>query len=95
MSRPARVVVVSALLLAVLHHDFWFWNDRTLVLGFVPVGLAYHICYSLAAACLWFGATRWSWPSTLGDREECGLRNAECGMLNEEEAERRAPEDLS
>jgi hypothetical protein len=39
---------------AALHHDVWFWNDRTLLGGVLPVGLAYHLAYTaLASATVW------------------------------------------
>jgi hypothetical protein len=50
------------LLLIVLHQDFWFWNDATIVFGFLPIGLAYHIGLSLAAAGVWWLATTYAWP---------------------------------
>lgn len=56
-------VWAAAILLAVLHHDFWFWNDPRLVFGFIPVGLAYHAFYSLSAACLWLFAVKFAWPT--------------------------------
>ena len=64
MSRlsPFWLLVV---VLAVLHQDFWLWDDRTLVFGFVPAGLAYHAGYSLAAAGLWALALKVVWPSHL------------------------------
>ena len=35
----------------VLHQDFWNWKKiEPLVLGFLPIGLAYHVGYSLVAA---------------------------------------------
>ena len=34
-----KLVWTSVILLAILHHDFWFWDDRRLVLGFMPIGL--------------------------------------------------------
>lgn len=49
-------------LLFVLHHDFWWWNDPTLVWG-VPVGLAWHCGYSVAASLLWLAAIRYAWPA--------------------------------
>jgi hypothetical protein len=49
--------------LAVLHHDFWWWDDATLVFGFLPIGLAYHMAFSVAAACFWAIAVRYAWPS--------------------------------
>ncbi len=51
-------------LLAVLHQDFWWWDDSdTLVFGFVPVGLAYHAVLSMAAALLWALAVKFCWPA--------------------------------
>jgi len=51
--------------LAVLHYDFWFWSDRTLVFGFVPVGLFFQVLISLGAAAAWFGVVRLAWPAEL------------------------------
>jgi hypothetical protein len=63
-SRTARRLVWSAfVLLFVLHQDFWLWDDRTLVFGYLPVGLLYHVLYSIAAALLWVAAIRWAWPT--------------------------------
>ncbi len=51
-------------LLAVLHQDFWWWDDSdTLLFGFVPVGLAYHAGLSLAAGLLWALAVKFCWPA--------------------------------
>ncbi len=51
-------------LLALLHQDFWWWDDSdTLVFGFVPVGLAYHAFLSLAAGLLWALAVKFCWPA--------------------------------
>lgn len=50
--RRLPAAATAALLLAVLHHDLWLWNDPRLVLGFVPAGLAYHAAFSLAASLL-------------------------------------------
>ena len=58
----ARFVWVLALVLFVLHQDFWFWNDRMLLFGFMPIGLAYHALFSLLAAGLWALAVRFTWP---------------------------------
>lgn len=56
-------ILVAAL--AVLHHDAWLWDDRTLVFGFLPIGLAYHATYSLVAASLWALALKVVWPKDL------------------------------
>lgn len=44
--------------LAALHYDFWFWDDPTLAFGFLPVGMAYHLVYTMAASALWYLASR-------------------------------------
>ena len=59
-----RLVYGSIILLALLHQDFWWWDDSdTLVFGFVPVGLAYHAFLSLAAGMLWALAVKFCWPA--------------------------------
>lgn len=64
--RPVRkgaVAVWAAFaLLFVLHQDAWWWTDRTLVLGWLPIGLAWHTGFSIAAGLLWAAANRWAWP---------------------------------
>jgi len=60
MSR--RSVYLLLVLLGVLHQDFWFWDDPTLLLGFLPVGLAYHSLYSIAAGAAWWLVLRYAWP---------------------------------
>ncbi len=63
------LLVVVALLL-VLHQDFWFWRTaRALVFGFLPVGLAYHAAYCLAAALLVWLLTSMAWPHHLEGAE--------------------------
>jgi len=52
-------------LLFILHQDVWYWDDRTLIFGFLPIGLGYHALFSLAAALLWAAAVKWAWPSDI------------------------------
>ena len=54
-------------LLVILHHDFWFWDDPTLVAGWFPIGLLYHVGLSLVAAGFWLFAVKCAWPSYLND----------------------------
>ena len=61
----SRFVWGLVLALAILHYDFWYWDDRTLVFGFMPIGLAYHAGFSLVAGLVWFLAVRFAWPSDL------------------------------
>ncbi len=61
----ARWLWLAALVMVVLHHDFWWYGDTSVVLGFLPVGLAYHVAYSVVAAGLWIAAIRYAWPHEL------------------------------
>jgi len=51
--------------LFVLHHDFWWWDDPTLVLGFLPIGMAWHVGFSVVSALLWFLALKFAWPTEI------------------------------
>jgi hypothetical protein len=59
------VIAILVAALFVLHQDFWWWDNRSLVLGFIPIGLFYHACFSLAAGLLWALATRIAWPDEI------------------------------
>ena len=48
--------------LALVHYDFWFWEDRSLVFGFLPIGLFYHAMISVAAGITWALVVRFAWP---------------------------------
>lgn len=56
-------LLVAALLIA--HHDYWYWFDATLVFGFLPIGLFYHACLSLAAGLAWLIVCTIAWPKEL------------------------------
>lgn len=58
-----RAVYLLLIVLTVLHQDFWLWDDPSLVLGFMPVGFAYHAVFTLVVAGAWFLAIRYAWPS--------------------------------
>lgn len=53
------------LLLGVLHYDFWWWEDTSVVFGFMPTGLAWHAFISLAAGATWFLVVKYAWPSKI------------------------------
>jgi len=66
--------------LAILHQDFWWWGDRSLLLGFLPIGLAYHAGFSVAAGVLWALACRWAWPDAIEEwAEEAVVEGVEGG----------------
>ena len=61
-----RLVVLLVILLALLHQDFWFWNRiDPMLLGFLPVGLTYHMIISIAAALVGALAVKYCWPHDL------------------------------
>ena len=60
-----RHAVLAALVAAVylLHQDFWFWHRaQPIVLGVLPIGLAYHALYSIVVAAVMWLLVRWAWP---------------------------------
>jgi hypothetical protein len=66
-SRSALIVVV----LYLLHQDLWFWDTATpVVFGIFPIGLFYHVAYTLVTALvLWLLVSR-HWPIELEDGVE-------------------------
>jgi Protein of unknown function (DUF3311) len=66
MKRALLLIIVGALY--VLHQDFWFWRAaRPLVFGFIPIGLFYHGCYTVATAIVMWMLVKHAWPSHLED----------------------------
>ncbi len=63
------VVFILIVVLVILHQDNWYWDDQTLVFGFMPIGLFYHACISVGAAFTWYLATIFAWPSSDVDEE--------------------------
>ena len=69
MKRTLLIIAVVALY--VLHQDVWFWRTpHPLVLGFIPIGLFYHACFSVAASLLMWMLVKYAWPSHLEEEVE-------------------------
>ena len=49
----------------VVHQDTWLWHDKTLVLGFLPAGLAYHALYCVLASITMAILVAYGWPHQL------------------------------
>lgn len=62
-----KVVWGLVLFLAIIHQDFWLWDNETLLFGFMPISLAYHAGISLAAAITWYMATLYCWPEEIDE----------------------------
>lgn len=59
------VIVIAFVILAILHKDFWNWDNSKLILGFMPIGLAYHALYSIVVAIFWALVVKFAWPKNL------------------------------
>ncbi len=59
------LLVAIVLVFLVLHQDTWNWTNKTLVFGFIPIGLAYHILYSGMAAVVMWCLVTFAWPGHL------------------------------
>ena len=57
-----QLLITLGILLFILHQDCWWWDDKTLIFGFLPIGLAYHALFSLLAAGLWALMVKFAWP---------------------------------
>jgi hypothetical protein len=58
--------VFAVVALYILHQDFWFWRTAyPLVFGFVPIGLFYQACFSVAASLLMWLLVKFAWPTQL------------------------------
>lgn len=80
------LLVLAVVGLYALHQDVWLWRTaRPLFFGFVPPGLFYHACFSLASAALMAALVRWAWPARL----EAEVEEAAGGRATAGEGERR------
>ncbi len=61
-----KLLFIALLLFYLLHNDLWLWVDHRLVLG-LPVGLTYHIAYSLLAMVWMYLLVRFAWPAPPDD----------------------------
>lgn len=56
--------------LYLLHQDFWFWRTANpLILGFLPIGLFYHLVYTLMIAVVMWLLVKMAWPKHLETEE--------------------------
>ncbi len=64
MKRTLLAAVVASLYF--LHQDFWYWRTATpLVFGFMPIGLFYHACFTLAVSLAMWLLVAQAWPAHL------------------------------
>ena len=65
-----NVVYALIVIMAIIHQDFWWWDNKTLVFGFMPLGLFYPALFSCMAAGVWALAIKWAWPSDIEEWAE-------------------------
>ena len=69
LTMATRILLgLAVIALYFLHQDVWFWRTaRPFVLGFLPIGLAYHAAFCLASAALMWALTKYAWPTHLDE----------------------------
>ena len=64
MKTLAAALIIAALY--VVHQDIWFWRvARPLVFGALPIGLFYHVAFTLATSLALWWLVRAIWPDHL------------------------------
>ena len=59
-------LVLLVVVLYALHQDVWFWRvAQPIVFGFLPIGIFYHVCYTLAVSLVMWLLVKLAWPSQL------------------------------
>jgi hypothetical protein len=70
MKLKTTLLTLMVVAIYVLHQDFWNWRKaEPLVLGFLPIGLAYQAGYSILAAVMMAVLMSTIWPKQLEDVE--------------------------
>ncbi|MDP6110369.1 MAG: DUF3311 domain-containing protein [Planctomycetota bacterium] len=78
------LILILILALSILHHDVWWWTSEERIMGFIPIGLAWHAFISIAASAVWALAVFTCWPDELDKRfEEPASTTAESGSEGE------------
>jgi len=76
MDARGALLAALTLILYLLHQDFWNWREtHPLILGYLPVGLAYHAAYTAVAAAWMAILVKLAWPAHL-DRDDDRERGA-------------------
>lgn len=59
-------LVLLVVVLYALHQDVWFWRTASpLLFGFLPIGITYHVGFTLAVTALMWLLVTIAWPSHL------------------------------
>lgn len=71
-----KLLYAALVVLYLLHNDLWLWHDRSLVFG-LPVGIAYHVAFCVAASVLLWLLVTYAWPAHLDQVEADPVREDE------------------
>ena len=88
MKKQSSIVPIAAVaaILLVVHQDYWLWSNKTLIFGFLPIGLFWHLGISLAAVTTWFLVTQFYWPFEHEDIDSNSMTNNDSHRSSSEEA---------
>lgn len=81
MTIKGKLAWALVLFVAVLHFDFWWWDSTAIVLGFVPLTLAYQVGITLGAALAWSLVMRYAWPGDVEEWASGGARTEATGSV--------------
>jgi Protein of unknown function (DUF3311) len=56
------IAALWVVVLIALHQDIWFWKDKTLVFGLMPIGLLYHALFAVTASLTMWMLVKVAWP---------------------------------
>ncbi|MEO7652132.1 MAG: hypothetical protein ABIZ80_16835, partial [Bryobacteraceae bacterium] len=60
------LLTLAVIVLYILHQDIWFWRTvHPMAFGFLPAGLAYHGCFTLATSLMMWLLVKYAWPAQL------------------------------
>jgi len=79
-TRMKYVFWILLLILIVLQQDYWNWDRRELLFGFVPHALAYHAVLCLVTAMFWIFVVNFFWPKELVDNVASDASEIEKGQ---------------
>lgn len=86
MKRVAFTLALIALF--ILHQDVWFWRTaRPLALGFLPIGLFYHACFTVAVSLVLAMLVKYAWPAHLEEEidQNSSPQGARANHMREED----------
>lgn len=67
-STAGWALLIATAALVILHQDWWDWDKvDPRMFGFLPIGLGYHLVYTVACAVLMWCFVRYLWPADLED----------------------------